>query len=486
MKDKETTSIKSLSQTTRPYPSTQRLTSSTPRIGPKYFPPNVLPDEDDDMEQPVPSLTDPPSPISTPSPPTTPTPASRGHHEFPPPPTNLLTREVQAVPDKGTPTAAPSDEQSDLASSIHAPHNAPDDHDMDTPPSTILQRAPTAEEEAILAHLAHAGTNRAVLSHDGPNHRTTLPQFTPTPLGGFPKIHMSHSAQIFDYLDNKVLLAWFQVEHPKFMVRVLDHSGKDVSERAAVLAERIRASIAIIADFVHQDAPPVRVSPPQPIGGRAARELPTSFLVHKVSEETKNIILEQRIWSTLDITFEALPFSCLQPPEFLFCLSGFTTSNTETVLKAVSDVWTHDENRYRINDIFSMSEIVEEELVYKATRNLIRSIRVELLDFKIAGGLSVPRFNIFASSPSNNAKTWTELRGFLHILEYPTGLNGCGIAVALSPCQICHSLAHPRGLCPFPNLPLWNGPKSSSRNNSNSSSSRQAGRSKGGRPGRNN
>ncbi|KAJ8587402.1 hypothetical protein M405DRAFT_821591 [Rhizopogon salebrosus TDB-379] len=113
-----------------------------------------------------------------------------------------------------------------------------------------------------------------------------------------------------------------------------------------------------------------------------------------------------------------------------------------------------------------MSEIKEEQ-VYRATQSLINSIHVELLDFKVSGGLSVPRFNIFALSPTRNAKAWTDLRSFLRILEYPTGLDGCGIAVALSPCPICHSIAHPRGLCPFPGIPLWNGPKAGNKNTSN-------------------
>jgi hypothetical protein len=112
-------------------------------------------------------------------------------------------------------------------------------------------RAQTAEENSILAHLALAEANRSILSQNGINHRTVLPQFTPTPIGGFPHVHMAHSAQIFDHLDNKVLLAWFQVEHPKFLVRVFDHSAKDIAEKPAIIAEHIRASIATIADYVH-------------------------------------------------------------------------------------------------------------------------------------------------------------------------------------------------------------------------------------------
>jgi hypothetical protein len=61
------------------------------------------------------------------------------------------------------------------------------------------------------------------------------------------------------------------------MIRVFYHSGKDVVERAAIIAERAHASIATIAASIHQGVPTVRVSPPQPHGGKNAKDLPTGF-----------------------------------------------------------------------------------------------------------------------------------------------------------------------------------------------------------------
>jgi hypothetical protein len=186
------------------------------------------------------------------------------------------------------------------------------------------------------------------------NHHTVLPQFTPTPIGGFPHVHMAHSAQIFNHLDNKVLLAWVQVEHPKFLVRVFNHSAKDIAEKTAIIAECIRMSIASIADYVHQETPPICISPPQPQGGRGSKDFSIGFLVHRVLEEMRNLIVNQCIWSSPNITFEALPFNCSPPPELLFCLSGFTTSDTDLVRKAITDVWSHEDHRHEINDIFSL------------------------------------------------------------------------------------------------------------------------------------
>ncbi|KAG2749055.1 hypothetical protein P692DRAFT_20648258, partial [Suillus brevipes Sb2] len=345
--------------------------------------------------------------------------------------------------------------------------------------SPASDHVPTPEEQSILAHLALADMNRSVLSQNSTNHTTSLPQFTPAPTGGFPTVYMSHSAQVFDHLDNKVLLAWFQVAHPKFLIRVFDHSGKDVAERAAIIAERIRANITTIAESLHNDTPSIRVSPPQPQGGKGAKHLPIGFLVHSVSNETKDLILKQRIWSTTDITFEALPFNCANPPDLLFGLSGFTTLDAVTILQAVKETWLQDEIYGRIESLFSKCGLPDDELIYKATRDFIASCHIETLDFKIPGGLSVPRFNVFATSPTNDAKTWTELRIYLSSLTYPTNLDGCGVATALFACQICHSLAHPRGLCPFPLIPNWNGPKVGNRNSTNGL--RQPGRARGGR-----
>ncbi|KAG2145576.1 hypothetical protein BD769DRAFT_1382492 [Suillus cothurnatus] len=463
MKDKEPTSLKAISQTTRPYPSTPRPSSQTPRTGPRYFLQNVL-TNDDDMEQPLSIL--PEYPSSPTSPPDTPTPAHREISEPSQPADLLVFREFAVTTTTPQEITAIDAKDSDLNKSMHAPGNVMVDQTMDAPPSPPTSRVQTVERGN------HPRSPRASRCKPlCPKPKRNQPPHNPT------TVHPH--ANWWLPKDNKVLLAWFQVEHPKFMVRVFNLSGKDVVENTAITAERIRVSISIIADFVHQEAPPIRVSPPQPQGRRGAKEFPVGFLVHKISEEARNLIVNQRIWSSTNITFEALPFNCPSPPELLFCLSGFTTSDANIVRKAIIDVWAHDDNRHHIDDAFSMCGFPDDELVYQATRDLIHSVRVETLDFKVTGGLSVPRFNIFATSPTNNAKTWTELRGFLRILEYPTGLDGCGIAAALFPCQICHSLAHPRGLCPFPLTPQWNGPKLNNRSTANST--RLPGRNRGGR-----
>ncbi|KAG1825471.1 uncharacterized protein BJ212DRAFT_1474862 [Suillus subaureus] len=257
MKDKEPTSVKAITQATHPYPTTPRPMSQSSKSGPKYFLPDIL--QEDDLESVmdlIPYQPDPPSHTSPPSPqspPDTPTPGDHINCVHPLRPDLLVYKEFNVK--VHTPSANNTHETS-LTSSIHAPSNVSGDQLMNDLLSPTTTHTPTPEEQAILAHLVLADMNWSVLSHNSMSQSTALPQFTPAPTGGFPIVHMLHSAQIFDHLDNRVLLTWFQVEHPKFMVRVFNHSGKDVAEWAAIMAEHIRTTITIIAESIHHTTPP--------------------------------------------------------------------------------------------------------------------------------------------------------------------------------------------------------------------------------------
>ncbi|KAG1729155.1 hypothetical protein EDB19DRAFT_1913526 [Suillus lakei] len=102
-------SLKAISQMTRPYPSTPCPSSQTPHTGPRYFLPDVLPD-DDSMEQPFTSC------------PTLPPPQPHPQTHLPP-----FTMKLE--------TTATKAKDSDLSNSIHTPGNSMVDHTMEAPPS---------------------------------------------------------------------------------------------------------------------------------------------------------------------------------------------------------------------------------------------------------------------------------------------------------------------------------------------------------------
>jgi hypothetical protein len=329
-------------------------------------------------------------------------------------------------------------------------------------PTATRTKPPTtpqaSEEDLLRAHLAVAETNRSIIKSNGINSLTVIPQFTPVPMGGFPHIHLAHAAQLFDYQAAKVITAWLKVPYPKILVRVFDHDGKNPSVKGPVIVERLRIAVSEIAHFVHQENQDVKVSPPCPEALTEDTNLPLSFLIYNISEETQTLLLNQRVWSSTEITFAAHQFKVKTPPLLLFCLQGFSTTDTATIRAAVYEVWTEDVTRWDICDILSEGDIPEDK-VHAASWDFIKTLWIERLDFKVSGGILLPRYNVFAVSPTNIPAVWTKLRAYLHSLTYPSELEGTGTAVNFMPCPLCHSIAHPRGLCPFPNIPLWNGPK---------------------------
>ncbi|KAG2748716.1 hypothetical protein P692DRAFT_201805636 [Suillus brevipes Sb2] len=370
--------------------------------------------------------------------------------------THTASIDAEATPMRRTPsppTILDDEEMLDFSPSRITPTPTPS-----APKPTSANSSPPSEEELLRAHLAVAETNRSIIKTTGANSMSTAPQFTPAPPGGFPHIHLAHAAQLFDFQAAKVITAWLKVPHPKILIRVFDHDGKDPAVKGPILVERLRKAISIIAQTDQQEDHEIKVSPPCPEATREKTDCPLSFLAYNISEETKTLILNQRIWSSTEITFAAHPFQVNSPPLLLFCLHGFSTTDTNTVRTAVHDVWIEDITSWDITDILSESEIPEEQ-AHLTAQDFIQSLWVERLDFKVSGGILLPRYNIFAVSPTNNPAVWTKLRAYLLSLKYPSELEGSGSSVNFIPCPLCHSIAHPRGLCPFPNIPLWNGPK---------------------------
>ncbi|KAG1732700.1 hypothetical protein EDD22DRAFT_852699 [Suillus occidentalis] len=224
------------------------------------LPPNILVDEGEHS-------TEIASTPSTPSP----TPKTSTHHTLaldhtanPNPP---------SIQHQGSPTSEMEDEMSPPPPTQCPPQPLLDADDEvmleNSPPSTSLtsvppKPAPTAsstEEDLLRAHLAVAETNRSIIRSNGVNSLTVVPQFTPIPQGGFPHIHLAHVVQLFDFQAAKVITAWLKVPHPKILIRVFDHDGKNPSVKGPILIERLHRAITEIAHFIHQDEQKVKVSP---------------------------------------------------------------------------------------------------------------------------------------------------------------------------------------------------------------------------------
>ncbi|KAG1882728.1 hypothetical protein F4604DRAFT_1921327 [Suillus subluteus] len=349
---KDQSSVKAANVSTRPSPMGIRQPLPRPhRSGSQFFPPNVLTDEGDSMETlSLPSTPTPnPRPNSQPTPNDTNTPGRLATPNSAPPP---VAAEVTTPASKNT--------LEDLSKSIHVPRDDEDTAMSDdntipnpfTPPSTTTSTPskPVAhsEEDLLRAHLAVAETNRSIVKLNGSNSLTAIPHFTPVPLGGFPQIHLSHAAQLFDF-----------------------QSSKNPSAKGPIFVERLRKAITDIANFVH-DNQEVKVSPPCP--DAATKDDDKHPIMHMVF--TRHHL-------------RGPPVQCKYPPLLLFCLHGFSTTDTKTVKDAVYETWSEEVARWDIGEILAESDIPYEEKE-SATWELIKTLWVERLDYKTLIHASIP------------------------------------------------------------------------------------------------
>jgi hypothetical protein len=284
-------------------------------------------------------------------------------------------------------------------------------------------------------------------------------------VGGFPKIHLLHAIQLLDHLSKEMFNAWFTITTEKVVLHVFNYDSRDHTNMNPILTNQLCSAITDIAALCMPNPPTFKVSPPALDQGYLQGH-PTCFLAYDLPKLVANTITAQQVWSLDLVTFEARPFWALFDgfPKLYFGLKGFTILDPNTVLSTVQTIWDKCAHR---NTIIAIIQANDPELhdpdfiphIDAEITEIITFTEVEKVNAKGPRGIPSPRFNILASSPTTNPTVWTEIRKYLMELHYPSILDGVGVAASLITCQVCLSVAHPKGLCPFPPIPSWHGPK---------------------------
>jgi hypothetical protein len=144
----------------------------------------------------------------------------------------------------------------------------------------------------------------------------------------------------------------------------------------------------------------------------------------------------------------------------LFTLKDLSTMLEQDVYELVYTVWHDDHSADFLATIVDSSPDETRLDAELALRTFIASMYVTRLDVKGRGDVPAPRFNIFANgSIIQDDYTWCRIKTFFANRIYSSLLLGRATPQpAPSTCGLCHSVDHPRGLCPFPNVIGWNGP----------------------------
>ncbi|KAH9177339.1 hypothetical protein EDB89DRAFT_1902553 [Lactarius sanguifluus] len=279
-----------------------------------------------------------------------------------------------------------------------------------------------------------------------------------------PKVQDATPTSAFDHIDIALVKEWeAQPGEGKLIAIPFDSNAKTAEERE-YLCNRILTSITEI--MKSQDA---SVAAPRQSATAADKRLtPKSFLVYNLSSEQADIVLERKVWSSRAITFHVTRFgpAC---PNFMFAIRGFGTISVKMVYPIVNQVWQSNVSKNYTQSLANEAPEDEQVLVKAELDHVLDTMNIIRLDIKEAGNILKPRFNVYADcSNVSHDRLWSRLRAFLRSQSYTNSMEEYGTTEKTAfICSNCHSVDHPRGLCPFPGTPGWNGPKKESTGDPN-------------------
>ncbi|KAH9015241.1 hypothetical protein EDB84DRAFT_1443541 [Lactarius hengduanensis] len=141
--------------------------------------------------------------------------------------------------------------------------------------------------------------------------------------------------------------------------------------------------------------------------------------------------------------------------------SGFSTFTDTGIWELVKRVWSDADTLAFVDELTSNLPDDVTQDAYMTARAFLNSLHIFRLDVRDAGDTLTPRFNIYGLGRFiQNDDIWIGLRDYLASQTYASPMHGQGF-VDPKPyhCGICHGIDHPCGLCPFPAIEGWNGPK---------------------------
>jgi hypothetical protein len=206
-------------------------------------------------------------------------------------------------------------------------------------------------------------------------------------------------------------------------------------------------------------SPNIMVAAPRPTTVSNQTNLPLTFLIYDLDEDGYNLLKNTHIWCSDDITFRTIPFHPPRP-DHLFSIKGLITLLDQAVKDLVNITWHDEQTAQFLNEISENWNAAERAENGAAISKFIESMTIKRVNIKTQGNTLSPRFSVLANGAFiPNDKLWSTLRQYFFSRSYALPMQSNGTNT-LSPyhCGICHSVDHPRGLCPFPDIAGWKGP----------------------------
>ncbi|KAA1479861.1 hypothetical protein DENSPDRAFT_855580 [Dentipellis sp. KUC8613] len=358
----------------------------------------------------------------------------------PPAPATITTTHPQLHVPPGTP------HHPQAAHHLHVPPTPAAASSHGTPGPEGSEGARLLERRAGIHQLAPDTINLPTVSQTAPTIHH----------GTYPLIHPANPLAAQEHTDPAQLREWGNT--PGYKLAAVPFDLVPLHPQAVgKIANDIRATLneAFGCDNIQVSAPAVA-----PFLGGHIKYGMRACLLWGLTKAQYDQVLEKRIWSTRRVTIEV---SLLNPPlpNLIMAMEGLTTEDVEVARNAVLAVWDSD-TTYEALVGLQEDFLAKNETPFTADQisAFIDSMTVSRLDSKTSGGTVYPRFHIFAnSSLLVDDSHWIAIRKLFHGLSYPAGNYGTGIRIKFVSCSLCHGADHPRGMCPFPDLPGWRGPR---------------------------
>lgn len=286
-----------------------------------------------------------------------------------------------------------------------------------------------------------------------------------------PEIHDAHASALFDLVDSDLITEWDRF--PEWKLAIIPF-GIDIQshEQLRNIKDHIFTAVTEITQ-----SQSLGISAPEP--NEKAKTIgrhPTTFLVYGLSEKQCQTLEQRHVWASPELTFRVASTDPCRP-NFLFTIGEFTTNDKKHVEQMVTRIWNDEESQEFFNSLTQAMETDDQSedspLTQEEVRAFVNSMWITVIkllvyipaptdkDPNATIATLKPRFNILADHKHiRDIQVWSQIRHFLAKRSYHTAVLGQGTTyIAPHNCGICHSVDHPRGLCPFPSLPGWNGPK---------------------------
>ena len=311
-----------------------------------------------------------------------------------------------------------------------------------------LTRQPSKTQMSIKDIVAAANQRGDTNSDIRSDPRDPLEQYTK---GEMPQVHLAHPTAALSDIELDTIGEWEALPGSKLLAQAFGGYAANPKTHGTLWTLIFGA----VLDITKSNT--AAVCAPQQ--SQTSTKTPISFLIYKLTETQKQMLLHRRVWSSTMITFRVLP---IEPacPDFLFQIKDLTTLATQEVYQAIHEVW-HDETTGAFLD--TICNEIPDESRDEAERTLlsfINSMWTTILDTRHRGNIPAPTFCIYASGDIiGDNETWCRLRNYFTAREYKIKFQDPGNnKIPQRTCSICQGVDHPRGLCPFPAVKNWNGP----------------------------